>query len=573
MKWTLLVITLALTLMSCGDGTVVGTSTNGGSGGGSGSSSDPNAGDSSEVEIPAENPSLDPEDIDAARLLMQASFGPTSEAIAEVKAAGGRVGWIDQQMSLPLSLTKPYTQANSNGSNPEARHDIWWTNAISGSDQLRQRVAFALSQIFVVSDVDSALANAQYSVSDYYDMLAGHAFGNYRELLEDVTLHPVMGVYLSMVRNEKANPALNIRPDENYAREVMQLFSIGLFELNIRGERIPLGSPTPSYDQDTVESYARVFTGWNYPNSRSWNDSNISTENFEGPMVPVEEFHDTGSKNLLNGVVAPAGLSTREDLSLALDSIFNHPNVGPFISKQLIQRLVTSNPTPEYVERVASVFNNNGSGERGDLGAVIRAILLDDEAINGHSQLTDFGKVREPIIKLTHFFRSLNGVPGPESGGVHATADKAVHRLDELMGQAVMRSRSVFNFYLPDHPLNPQSDLVSPEMQLMSEAWLGTTHINYHHQIYRFHNRADLNDDNPRVTIIDLEPLVDLSSNPNRLLDWYDLIYFAGSMPTELRQTLFNYMRGLGDSDSERFAKVQDSLFILIASAYTGVQR
>jgi len=380
---------------------------------------------------------LDPADVSASRFLAQSSFGATPETIRAFRNAGSPSAWIDAQMALPVSRISAYTRANSNGSNRAARHEAWW---------------FALSQIFVVSDIDYALANAQYGMADYYDMLAANAFGNYRDLLEQVTLHPVMGVYLSMVRNERANPAENVRPDENFAREVLQLFSIGLFELNQRGEALPADNPLPAYTQETVEEFARVFTGWNYADV-SWTTNNLGAEPYTQAMVPDENFHDSGAKTLLRDAVSPAGLSTREDLAVALDNIFQHPNVGPFIGKQLIQRLVTSNPSPEYVERVAGVFDNNGAGTRGDLAAVVRAILLDEEARTGHLDNPDFGKLREPVVRFAHFWRALDGTPGPLAEGVHSTADFTLQRLDEMSGQAVMRSKSVFNFYLPDNPI------------------------------------------------------------------------------------------------------------------------
>jgi len=514
------------------------------------------------------------EDVAAARFLAQTTFGATQDDIAQLRNSPSLEAWIDAQKNLPVSLTEPYTRANSNGSGTGSRHEIWWNNVLNEPDQLRQRVAFALSQLFVVSDLDYLLANAQYGMSNYYDMLATNAFGNYRDLLEKVTLHPVMGVYLSMVRNEKADVANNVRPDENYAREVLQLFSIGLFELNNRGEALPLDNPRPAYTQDQVEEFARVFTGWNFSNVTTWETPNLGPPGvFTNPMVPDERFHDNGSKNLLNGAVAPAGLSTRDDMTFALDNIFEHPNVGVLVSRHLIQRLVTSNPSPEYLERMTNVFNNNGAGVRGDLGALVKAILLDTEAREGHLTNPDFGKLREPVIRLAHFWRALDGTPGPLSEGVHNTADFTLQRLDEMSGQAVLSSPSVFNFYQPDNTIIPGGRTLSPEMEIMSEANLASTHNNFHHQIYRFNNRSDLSDDNPRVTVIDLEPLAQMASDPNQVLDWYNLILFSGAMPDDMRQTLFNYMRQLPNSDAGRFAKVQDTLFMIMVSPQIHLQR
>jgi len=588
-----------LLLVACGDGVVIGDG--GASGGGSrpgGAPTSPGGGDAGGgnvggtpatpapelVEPEGEGPtgtlppatsvsSLDPADVAASRFLAQATFGPRMEDIAAFRALGGGEAWIDAQMALPSSLTLPFTRANSNGSLQGPRHDVWWNNALDQPDQLRQRVAFALSQIFVVSDLDYALSNAQYGMSDYYDMLASHAFGNYRDLLEDVTLHPVMGVYLSMVRNEKANPAENIRPDENYAREVLQLFSIGLYELNERGEALPADAPRPAYTQQAVEEFARVFTGWNYDRVVSWETNNVAGEAYTTPMVPDERFHDTGAKTLLNGAVAPAGLDTRADMAFALDNIFAHPNVGPLIGKQLIQRLVTSNPSPDYVARVSRVFADDGSGTRGNLGAVVRAILLDEEAREGHVSNPDFGKLREPVVRWAHMYRALEAVPGPESGGAHNTADFFLARIDEMGGQAVMSSKSVFNFYDPDHAIVPGGDTLSPEMQIMSEANLGVTHNNYHHQVYRFNNRSDLSDDNPRVSLIQLEPLIALAADVDALLDWYNLVLFSGGMPDGMRTLLFDYARALPGDDAGRFARVQDTLFMVLVAPAFHVQR
>lgn len=517
---------------------------------------------------------LDAQDVNSSRFLAQTTFGPTIQSIQELNTYSDFNAWIDWQISLPASLTEPYTRENSNGSNRAARHEAWWNNALSQPDQLRQRVAFALSQLFVVSDVDYLLANNQYGMANYYDMLSRNAFGNYRALLGEVTLHPVMGTYLSMVRNERADTINNIRPDENYAREVLQLFSIGLFELNNRSEAVPADNPTPAYTQNQVEEFARVFTGWNYPNVSSWETPNLGAEGvFTNPMVPDDRFHDFGSKSLLNGRIAPEGLSMREDLDFALDTIFQHPNVGVLVSRHLIQRLITSNPSPEYVERMTNVFNNNGNGTRGDLGALVKAILLDSEARDGHLNNPDFGKLREPVVRLAHYWRALDGTPGPLAEGVHNTPNFTLQRLDEMSGQAVMKSPSVFNFYKPDHTIVPGGRTLAPEMQIMSEANLASTHNNYHHLVYRFNDRSDLSDDNPRVTVANFQPLVEIAGNPDQLLDWYNLVFFSGGMPDSMRQTLFDYMLTLPADDAGRFARVQDSLFMIMVAPQFHIQR
>lgn len=509
----------------------------------------------------------------ASRFLTQATFGPTEQSIEEFIQLGPDA-WLEQQFTLPASEISTYTRANSNGSYRAPRHHGWWNNALSGQDQLRQRVAFALSQLFVISDRDFVLANRQYGVASYYDMLSQNAFGNYRELLEQVTLHPVMGVYLTHARSERANPALNIRPDENYAREALQLFSTGLNQLTLGGETVLNdGRPIPVYSQLIVEEFARVYTGWNYATARSWTSTNLNNDDYVLPMVPDERYHDTGAKTLLDGAVVPAGQTARQDLEAALDNIFNHSNVAPFVSKFLIQRLVTSNPSSNYVARVATVFNNNGNGVKGDLQAVVRALLLDPEARNEPIENPAYGKVKEPNIKLAHFFRALSGTPGPDANGIHSTASFSMERLDEMMGQAPMRSPSVFNFYQADTPLSPTDDLVAPEMQITTEANVASTHINFHHQIYRFTDRATLIDDSTRVTIIDTAPLVELAGNTTDLLDWIDLIFFSGSMPEYVRDNIQLTISTIPNNDAGRFARAQDALFMAVSSPAFSHQR
>ena len=355
--------------------------------------------------------------IEAFQFLNQGSFGAT-EAEAQSLIDMRHESWIDDQLTKPASLQLPHLQSLPP---PEFqfqlhadRVDIWFRNSLHGEDQLRQRVAFALSEIMVVSQL-GALGNLPFAVADYYDVLARNAFGNYRDLLESVTLHPAMGVYLSMLGNERPDQALNIRPDENYAREVMQLFSIGLVELNVDGtEKLDSsGQPIPTYDQSVIEGFAHVFTGWTYAGAPNFRQARATRFNQVIPMQLYPSFHDTGPKKLLNGVELPAGQSGEQDLADALDNIFNHPNVGPFMAIRLIQRLVTSNPSPGYVQRVAEVFNDNGFGVRGDLAAVVKAILLDEEARPAMAMEID-GKLKEPLLRVTQLWKAYDATS--ESG-------------------------------------------------------------------------------------------------------------------------------------------------------------
>lgn len=440
-----LVLGLSLGLAACGGG--------GSSGGGS--------------EPPALPPPPTVGKAEAFRFLNQATFGAT-EAEAEAVIDAGIAAWIDTQMNAPPSLQLPYLRSLPPPDFPAQlqadRVDVWFRNAVNGEDQLRQRVAFALSQIMVVSQL-GALQNAPWALADYYDTLARNAFGNFRELMEAVTLHPAMGIYLSMLGNEKPNPDLNIRPDENYARELMQLFTIGLVELNPDGtvKTDGNGQPIPTYDQSVIEGFAHVYTGWHFAGAPDFEQARITPFNQTRPMELYEAYHDTGAKKLLGGVVLPARQSGEEDLRAALDNIFEHPNVGPFIATRLIERLVTSNPSPAYVRRVAAAFDDNGAGVRGDLGAVVRAILLDPEARPDDALDTD-GKLKEPLLRLTQLWRAYDA--RSESGAFPFGFAYI------LLGQGPLQSPSVFNFYSPFYaPPGEIRDrgLVAPELQIATE--------------------------------------------------------------------------------------------------------
>jgi uncharacterized protein (DUF1800 family) len=448
---------------------------------------------------------------EAFRFLNQATFGATEPEANRLIALGDSNNaysrWIDQQIGREATLLLPAVEAAYPDPIPANfniavlngnRLEQWFSNALRGEDQLRQRVTFALSEIFVVSQV-GALLNLPNATADFHDMLARGAFGNFRTLLENVTLHPAMGIYLSMLGNQKAVANTNLRPDENYSREMMQLFSVGLVQLNIDGtvRNDASGQPLPTYNQDIIEGFARVFTGWKWECPTTLPTCTFATTraqlapvagyNQVRPMRLYPDFHETGTKLVLNysgvtlpNATIPAGQSGAQDLKDALDNVFNHPNVGPFISKQLIQRLVTSNPSPAYVQRVAEKFNNDGAGRRGNLEAVVKAILLDAEARNPASGTTaaSAGKLKEPLLRLTQFWRAYEatsrsgrlGVAANFSGGVGA-----------VFGQAQGSSPSVFNFFSPFYAPPGEiadSGRVSPEMQLATE-YLNTQIANF----------------------------------------------------------------------------------------------
>lgn len=475
--------------------------------------------------------SMSPEQ--ASRLLHQGSLGPTG---AEIRAATGlsEIQWIERQMKLTPNLHLPKLANYPGHDDPQQinRVDTWWKVSLSAQDQLRQRVAFALSEIFVVSDSNNALKGEPEGMTQYYDLLLTHAFGNYRDLLEAVTLSPVMGSYLSHLGNEKANAELNIRPDENYAREVMQLFTIGLKQLNLDGSPVLSsdGESIPTYGQTEIEGFAHVFTGWTFAASSRWNRP---SKNFVLPMEAFEDYHSQDEKTLLNGTVLAAGQSAQQDLSLALDNLFMHPNVGPFISQQLIQRLVSSNPSPQYVERVAKVFNDNGLGVRGDLAAVIKAVLLDDEARHTTAPLQHFGKLREPLLTTMHFWRELNAA---SPSGYYFTWS-----LSDSHGQAPLGSPSVFNFFRPDYQSADllALDLVAPELQIANDAAL-IGQFNYQYGSLLWNIKELTTNPNEYRIMLSLQTHVDMFQQQGleALLDYYNLVFYSGAMTPTLREHL-----------------------------------
>lgn len=417
-----------------------------------------------------------PTAVEASRFLAQASYGPTESEISKVRALGYSQ-WIDQQMTTPaptshLAEIDARVATGVSPSNSEFYYS-YWRQAVTGPDQLRQRMKLALSEIFVISLADS---NVSYrGAGAYYDMLGANAFGNFRTLLEQVTLHPQMGVYLTWLGNQKEDPATGRQPDENYAREVMQLMTIGLYQLNLDGtQKTDLsGRPIPTYTADDISGLAKVFTGYSYfssaPSNTTFRGGNLPPEAVTRSMIPYPQFHSTSSKAFLGTVIPASTVSDPAgDLRIALDTLFNHPNVGPFIGKQLIQRLVTSNPSPAYVARVATVFNNNGRGVRGDMAAVVRAILLDEEARSATvSNGVNFGKVREPVVRMAHWARAFGATSS--SGDWLITTTSA----NTSLGQSALTSPSVFNFFRPGYsPPNSRvgaAGLVAPEFQIVDE--------------------------------------------------------------------------------------------------------
>ncbi len=552
---------------------------------------------------------------DAARLLTQATFGPTQESLDHLMELGSAEAWLDDQFAMPLRRQLPAMRTltpkmcmdgmvdlggdkYTDTYNAYGRRHIWWDRILNDQDQLRQRVAFSLSQILVVSDVGQ-LGDYQFGMTDYWDTLLKHAFGNYRDLLEAVTRHPMMGEWLSSIRNRKAVPAENIHPDENYAREILQLFSIGLHQLNMDGtlKKDANDLPIPTYGQAEVKEFARVFTGLVYyydnPDYRDdwewrgpWSGA-ITTH----PMVPLEDIHDTGKKTLLNGQIIPAGGNTLSDISAAIDIIFNHPNVPPFVSKQLIQRMVTSNPSPAYVERVAKVFANNGNGERGDLKAVVKAILLDPEARRSHPAAEHFGKLREPLLRFSHLWRAF-GLPKKTWRGVIwddkkkacENGDRGTYQvyrvwwLDSFLrdtGQDILGAPSVFNFYQPGFsPSGPVANagLSAPEFQIASESWLTGIASSMNWQIQASLWVDDI--DKYEWSILDLREEAPWGTSPEYLLKRFNLLLLNGQMTAAEYKLLEAHLNSVkNDTESENADVVRDAILLLVNSPNYLIQK
>ena len=421
---------------------------------------------------------------EASRFLTQATFGPTDADIDRVTAIG-YAAWIDEQLALPSTSHRSYFEARdaefkaanaTSSAGQDQVFETFWKQALTGPDQLRQRTVFALSQIFVISMVDGTVAENPRAVAAWLDMLGDKGLGTYRELLEAVSRHPMMGVYLSHLRNQKADARTGRVPDENYAREVMQLFSIGLVELNEDGSaRTAASKPIDTYTPADISGLARVFTGWSWacpdwPDNNCFfsgsNNGNSDPNRSFAAMQGYPQYHSGEEKRFLGATIATQAQSDpAASLRVALDTLASHPNVGPFIGRQLIQRLVTSNPSPTYVRDVARTFANNGAGVRGDLKALVKAVLMHPEArlVSNTS-----GKVREPVLRLSAFMRAF-----PHSSDTGNFKVGNTENPGTSLGQTPMRSPSVFNFYRPGY-VNPggaaaAASLVTPEMQIANE--------------------------------------------------------------------------------------------------------
>ncbi|MGB1255167.1 MAG: DUF1800 family protein [Thiolinea sp.] len=507
---------------------------------------------------------------EAARFLTQATFGPNELAISRLMELGTYEAWIEQQVQTPatshyqvhLALMEAANIEFPSGSQFQA---IWRDQTLYAPDQLRQRMAHALGQIMVVSTRANGFSQIRHALAHYHDQLATHAFGNFRDLLETVTLSPVMGRYLNMLRNQKADPARNIHPDENYAREIMQLFTIGLHQLNMDGSAKldENGNQIPTYTQNDIEGLAAVFTGWTFQGSTAFWGGGV--KDYISPMMGWPSQHQTGDKHILDGHIINAE-TMEEELQQVLDILFNHPNVPPFIAKQLIQRFVTSNPTPAYIERISEVFVDNGAGVRGDLGAVIKAILLDPEARFGHRTMPErFGKLKEPLIRQMAFWRAL--------GGQRASQPEYKFYPDSSFGQGAYESPTVFNFFRPDFQPSGElqmQNLAAPEMQIATEDQLTRARNYLRRSAETLHSTPD---SFPNDVVIDLEAdSVLILEDPASLLERYNLLLMAGRMPPAMKRILLRY---IDDRRNQLDAKKLTArlLFLIMGSSQQAIQR
>ncbi len=534
------------------------------------------------IADPGTSPLIAETRADAARFLARATFGAREQDLVDLVGKPYEQ-WINDQFGTPISshLNRldgylwdrglfNISTGDRQLERSQLRSDAFWDVVVKAPDQLRQRVAFALSQILVISDADPALENRVRGFAHYHDTLLKHAFGNYRQLLTEVALSPMMGDFLSSRRNEKANPAENIEPDENFARELMQLFTIGLDVLRNDGtrERDSQGNRLLAYSQEDVINFARVFTGWNYGDSAQMRDDRRTLESEILPMKAYEEFHDTEPKRLLNGITISGGRSARNDLELALDNLFQHSNTPPFISRQLIQRLVTSNPTPAYIERVANVFRNNGNGTRGDLSAVVKAILLDPEALNGHQlDPVQFGKIKEPVIKIASVWRAFN------AQGRFNRFRYADSNTD--FAQQAYSAPSVFNFYSPDYrPPGPigQQGLVAPEAQLVNES----TVIRGGNRLFDYAFEIPLGNDeifaNQHQISLNLGPQLAIARQPAELVENLNQLLMAGQMSEHMKDVLTR-LAGRTPLDDNGSNRVRETLYMILVSPEFSIQR
>ncbi|ABM96466.1 DUF1800 domain-containing protein [Methylibium petroleiphilum] len=565
-----------LLLASCG----------GGGGGGGGSTDDGATGGSAAPPVPPSSgaPGGTPTTtLDATRLAHQASFGPTEALVADIRTRGPSA-WLAAQMT---TASARYTRGGNgdvhqwtgSGNYCDGRSATCWRdnfssqpllwdfyrNAVGGADQLRQRVAFALQKIVVVSNLE---VEGTYGMRYYYNTLLDNAFGNYRQVLKKVALSPLMGDYLNNANNDKA------APNENFARELLQLFSIGTCELNANGT-LKGGACSPTYGNETVRHYAYALTGWTYPagGSTAWGCWPQSTHcrYYAGDMVPVAQYHDTLERPLLSGITVPAGSSADQALEAVLDSLMQHPNMAPFIGRQLIQQLVASNPSAAYVGRVAAAFNAGrhqgfGSGQRGDLAATVAAVLLDAEA-RSEIPTRSAGKLREPVLHFTGVLRALGG---------RTDGDALGWWWGETMRQHVFRPPSVFNYFPPDYPLPGVAGLKAPEFGIHN-ANTSLERLNYlTYLLWWGGSAASADVPGALGTRVDLQPYTADAADAAKLVDRLSTLALGARLPSATRTQVIAAVEAYtAQNDAQNWAtnRVRQAAYLVFGSPNYQVQR
>ena len=534
---------------------------------------------------------------DASRFLAEATFGATDSDIHHLSMIG-YAAWLNEQFNTPATLHEPVVEQSlilnnapcnagdlkcntalfvQNNQQETYLQQTFWQQAITGNDQLRQRVKYALTEQFVISSTNPAVQNMPRGMANYYDLLGVDAFTNFRQLLEDVTLNPMMGQFLSMLANDKGDA--NRDPDENYAREVMQLLTIGLYQLNSDGTQKldPTGQPIPTYSNNDVMGLAKVFTGfsWNVPGDQSNNAWSNCCEyvgtGFGEDLLQMQNYpghHSTVEKDFL-GVTIPtqANPDPVGDLKIALDTLFNHPNAPPFFCKQMIQHLVTSNPSPAYVGRVAAVFQDNGAGVRGDMKAVIQAILLDPEARDSAAATSNpqYGKVREALIRYTEWARAFTAQSRNGSFNLGSTEDPIYG-----LGEMSLRSPSVFNWfapgYVPPGTSIENAGLVAPEME-MTDVSTVVGYLNY------MQSAIGADAVNGPDVFSNYSTEIALAATPDQLVDRVNLLLMAGEMDATLRGQILAAVNAIaipsGDQNAINTAlanRVKTAIYLTMAA-------
>jgi uncharacterized protein (DUF1800 family) len=491
----------------------------------------------------------------AVRFLEQSTFGPTPALITQLQASGF-VPFLTSQFAATQS-TFPDPATGVNTITPTAQ--IFFTNAMSNPDQLRQRVAFALSQIFVTSNVTVP----PQGMAPYLRTLSADAFSNYRTIMQDVTLSPAMGLYLNMVNNDKPNATNGTHANENYSRELMQLFTLGLSLINTDGS-LQLdgnGNPIPTYSQAQITAFANAYTGWTYPTVPGATLVKHNPEYFLGPMELFATNHDMGAKTLLEGTVLAAGQTGTQDLAGALDDIFNHPNLPPFVSALLIQHLVTSNPSPAYISRVANVFQTGtfqgiGSATRGDMQAVIAAILLDPEARRGDDPSTTVatdGHLREPVLYITNLLRAF----GATTDGLQPV------NFATNMGESPMRPGSVFNFFPPNYII-PGSKTLGPEFDIQTTA-TALVRINFVNS-FAFSNLGS-------GTTVSFTTWANMASNPSAMIDALNALLLHGTLSAASKAAILTAVNAVPTGTNQNLLRAETAIYLIASSSQYQVER